>query len=317
MDGIAKTGYAKAMIEPSAAPTPTTDTPPASATPPPASGLPAPTGHPLRRLYHHLLVAPWDRIDARDKGQPQVGRVSARAAAIWTAIVAALMLTTLRFVVMDHEVQQRLARAAVDGAVMVSPRLGEWLRPHQGLLVNLSWVSGCFTCYFAIPAVVLSQVFGLRLREAYLAPRDYLRHLPLYGLLFLPVGLSVLVVAQNPEFQNHYPFYTSPHHGADQLVWELGYAVQFFALEFFFRGFMLRGLSAEMGSSAVLAMMIPYCMIHFGKPLPECIGSILAGTVLGLLAMDTRSIWGGATIHIAVAWSMDAAALAQKGWFSP
>jgi membrane protease YdiL (CAAX protease family) len=54
-------------------------------------------------------------------------------------------------------------------------------------------------------------------------------------------------------------------------------------------------------------------MIHFGKPLPECLGSIIAGLVLGVLAMDTRSIWGGVTIHVAVAWGMDFAALSQKG----
>ena len=93
---------------------------------------------------------------------------------------------------------------------------------------------------------------------------------------------------------------------------EAGYALQFFALEFFFRGFVLRGMAAEFGSMAMMVMMIPYCMIHFGKPLPECLGSIVAGMVLGTLAMDTRSIWGGITIHVAVAWSMDAAALWHK-----
>ena len=266
----------------------------------------------LTQLWVRLLVEPWDRIDARDKGQLRVGKVSARQAAIWTAVVASLMLTMLRFVVMDHEVQTLFGQGVVRSATALSPALGASLQPYQPLLVNLSWVLGCLTCYVAIPALVVQRVFGLSLAESYLAPRDYLKHLPIYALLFAPVGLLVLVVARSPEFQQQYPFFTSQVGTGAQIAWEVGYGLQFFALEFFFRGFILRGLAAEMGASAVLAMAIPYCMIHFGKPLPECIGSIIAGIVLGTLAMDTRSIWGGVTIHVAVAWLMDGAALLQK-----
>lgn len=264
------------------------------------------------RILDRFFVQAWARIDARDRGQTHVGRWTARQAAVVTAVVASLMLVTLRFVVMDHDVQQRLALAAVEVAGALSPEAGRWLAPYQPLLVNLSWVVGCAVCYVGIPATVVRLGFGLSLSDFYLAPRDYFRHLPVYVLLFLPVGLLVLVVAQSPEFQLAYPFYGARIGVIDQLVWEVGYGLQFFALEFFFRGFLLRGLSADMGASAILAMSIPYCMIHFGKPLPECLGSIVAGIVLGTLAMDTRSIWGGVTIHVAVAWLMDGAALWQK-----
>ncbi len=279
---------------------------------PAAPSAPMPRGL-VARLWRQLLVEPWDRIDARDKGQARVGRLSARAAAVWTVVVASLMLTTLRFVVMDHEVQQLFARGCVGLAETLSPALGKALLPYEPLLVNLSWVAGCLTCYVAIPALVVQRVFGLTLSEFYLAPREYLKHLPIYALLFAPVGLLVLLVARAPEFQQQYPFFTSHVGPGAQIAWEIGYGLQFFALEFFFRGFLLRGLAAEMGATAVLAMAIPYCMIHFGKPLPECLGSIIAGIVLGTLAMDTRSIWGGVTIHVAVAWLMDGAALVQKG----
>ena len=56
-------------------------------------------------------------------------------------------------------------------------------------------------------------------------------------------------------------------------------------------------------------MTVPYCMIHFGKPMPETFGAIGAGVVLGFMSLKTRSIWLGAMLHVAVAWSMDAAAL--------
>ena len=48
-------------------------------------------------------------------------------------------------------------------------------------------------------------------------------------------------------------------------------------------------------------MIVPYCMIHYGKPMPETLGAIVAGLILGTLAMRTRSIWGGVLIHIGVA----------------
>ena len=56
-------------------------------------------------------------------------------------------------------------------------------------------------------------------------------------------------------------------------------------------------------------MIIPYCMIHYGKPLPETLGAIGAGILLGTIAMRTRSIWGGVIIHVAVAVTMDVLAL--------
>ena len=56
---------------------------------------------------------------------------------------------------------------------------------------------------------------------------------------------------------------------------------------------------------------VPYCMIHFTKPLIEVIAALPAGLVLGLFAMRARSIWGGVLLHVAVAWLMDALALLQ------
>jgi membrane protease YdiL (CAAX protease family) len=223
------------------------------------------------------------------------------------------MLVLLRFVVMDHEVQSGVAGMVIHLATAASPELGSQLAGYRRLLLNLAWVLGCFTCYFAIPGLVVRHVFGLTLADFYLAPRGFFRHLPLYAALFLPVGLCVLAIANTPEFLSQYPFYQDHRALIDLAVWELAYGVQFFSLEFFFRGFLLRGMAAELGAMAMMVMMIPYCMIHFGKPLPECLGSIIAGMVLGTLAMDTRSIWGGVTIHVAVAWSMDFAALWHKG----
>ena len=105
----------------------------------------------------------------------------------------------------------------------------------------------------------------------------------------------------------------APHGSEDYwrrlAAWELLYALQFVGLELFFRGFLLHSLRRRFAAYAILVMTVPYCMIHFGKPMPETFGAIGAGVVLGFMSLKTRSIWMGAALHIAVAWTMDAAAL--------
>ena len=59
-------------------------------------------------------------------------------------------------------------------------------------------------------------------------------------------------------------------------------------------------------------MVVPYNMIHYGKPFLEANAAIIAGIVLGTLALKTRSIWCGFLIHVSVAISMDLAALIQR-----
>ena len=67
------------------------------------------------------------------------------------------------------------------------------------------------------------------------------------------------------------------------------------------------------GANAVFVMCVPYLMIHFAKPWPEATGAILFGLFLGILALRSRSIWGGAAVHMSVALSMDMLALMQRG----
>ena len=90
---------------------------------------------------------------------------------------------------------------------------------------------------------------------------------------------------------------------------------QFFALEVFFRGFMLVPLRRTMGSGAIFAMCVPYVMIHYGKPYLESSGAFLAGVVLGSLSMRTRSIYLGFLLHCTVAVLMDALALSSGKGF--
>jgi len=182
-------------------------------------------------------------------------------------------------------------------------------------LIGLSWWSfSCFVFYLVIPSLYVRGVIRGRLRDYGLETAGFLRHLPLYGVLFLLVLPFVVGASFDAAFQAKYPFYARAGRSALHFfAWELLYALQFFSLEFFFRGFLLQTLRPAMGLLAIPVMVVPYCMIHFGKPLAEALAAIVAGCILGLLALATRSIWCGALIHTSVAVTMDLLSLGHRG----
>jgi membrane protease YdiL (CAAX protease family) len=164
--------------------------------------------------------------------------------------------------------------------------------------------------YVVLPAITIWLMPGERVRDYYVSARGFLRHLWIYVVLYLAILPAVIIASRTEAFSATYPFYKLANRSTfDFLAWQALYAVQFFALEFFFRGYMLRGLGQVMGSKAIFVMIVPYCMIHYGKPFAETLGAVGAGIILGTLAMRTKSIWGGVAIHVGVAVTMDALAL--------
>jgi membrane protease YdiL (CAAX protease family) len=128
-------------------------------------------------------------------------------------------------------------------------------------------------------------------------------------LLMLPL---VILAATLPDFQMAYPkLYlintasTLPFWKG--LVFELSYGLDFFTIEFFFRGFLILAFARFAGKAAILPMAVFYCTIHFGKPLGECISSFFGGIILGAVVYNTRSIWGGLIVHLGIAWAMELA----------
>lgn len=150
-----------------------------------------------------------------------------------------------------------------------------------------------------------ASVLGLSIR--YCAP-----HLAMYGLLVAVMFPVVWLVAMTPTFNNFYPVY-KPVSLEFWLLYEMVYMVQFFSVEFFFRGFTLFRLQTRFGLHAITIMVVPYALLHIHKPFPEALASIAAGLVLGMLALKSRSIWPGVVIHCIVAFSMDWFALINSG----
>jgi membrane protease YdiL (CAAX protease family) len=188
-------------------------------------------------------------------------------------------------------------------------RYGEYFRLWQLAYWALTRIGG----YVLIPLLAIPLMPGVKLSDLGLSFKGFRDHIWLYLVLFCPVLVSVVIVSFRGDFSSYYPFYQNAHGLHDLLIWELLYFAQFAALEFFFRGFMLHPLKRSMGAYSIFVMIVPYCMIHFGKPFLECFAAIIAGVVLGTLSLRTRSIWCGALIHMSVALTMDVAALVQTG----
>jgi membrane protease YdiL (CAAX protease family) len=160
-------------------------------------------------------------------------------------------------------------------------------------------------------AVILCMP-GERLADYGFSIRGFSKHVWIYVGLYLAVLPVVIAASFTTPFQRTYPFYKLANRSAlDFWAWQGLYALQFLSLEFFFRGFLLHGLKRAIGAHAIWVMIVPYCMIHYGKPFAETFGAIIAGLILGTLALRTRSIWCGVLIHISVAITMDLLAMSH------
>jgi CAAX protease family protein len=186
--------------------------------------------------------------------------------------------------------------------------------PYPDLHPHLFWASFKIVHYGLLPWLCIrfvlrsnARAHGLRLVWE---PKVWALYL---GMLAVVLPLAYLA-AGNASFLRTYPKYAGAGDSLEQLLlWEGAYAFQFLMLEFFFRGFLIFALSRFIGSLAIFVMVIPYAMIHLAKPLPECLGAIVTGIVLGTVALRTGSISGGVIVHSLIGFSMDFFALSAKG----
>jgi hypothetical protein len=170
----------------------------------------------------------------------------------------------------------------------------------------------------ALPLFLFAFIIGER-KECFGVNRINIDLSPYFQLLMLVAPL-IAIASFEPGFKNYYPTY-KPNLVADEMGWpesipaliyEFAYGIDFFNVEFMFRGFMVVGMSRLLGKEAILPMVCTYCFLHFGKPIGESISSAMGGYILGVVALYTRNIWGGVIAHIGVAWMMELAAYLQK-----
>jgi hypothetical protein len=196
------------------------------------------------------------------------------------------------------------------GLISDDPKMFSW---GYKVVLNLSNFPVC-----ALPLFVFAFMVGEQ-RECFGVNRKHIDLRPYFQLLL--VLMPVIAIASFEQgFRNYYPTYKSNPVAevmnwpdfVPPLIYEIAYGMDFFNVEFMFRGFMVVGMSRLLGKEAILPMVCAYCFIHFGKPIGECISSAIGGYVLGIISFHTRNIWGGVIVHVGIAWMMELAAFLQK-----
>ncbi|HEX9253310.1 MAG TPA: CPBP family intramembrane glutamic endopeptidase [Ignavibacteriaceae bacterium] len=174
------------------------------------------------------------------------------------------------------------------------------------LLEYLYWFIGDFFTLFILGIVIVKFGFKEKLSEYGLQFGDIKVGLSI-SLIFLSVMIILVwVVSATPAFAEKYPHLASAKSDWNTLfIYEAGMLIYMFAWEFIWRGFMLFGLEKKFGVYAVLMQMIPFVILHNGKPFLETFGAIFGGIALGILALRTRSIYYCIVVHIGVMFSID------------
>lgn len=186
------------------------------------------------------------------------------------------------------------------------------------------FVFGAVFYRLVIPFVFARTVLGITPRELGLPIGKIPSHLHVRGvgwiylIAFVAIAPALYFASQQPAYLQKYPMnrdIISPENGIwiwHLVVHELLYGLVFLSGESFWRGYLSFGTERDLGFYGLLLMIVPYVTGHFGKPFSETLGAIVAGSLLGYLALKHRSVWLGVALHYGVALAMDLLAVTHN-----
>ena len=154
------------------------------------------------------------------------------------------------------------------------------------------WFSSLF--YFAILPIL---VIFLLLRRS---PLDYGFRLGRFGIWGRYVGVFCIIAALvlffanfSPELHKYYKI-----DNFNLVSYFLLTLATLFGSEFLFRGFLIFGLKDKFKETSILIQMIPFVLVHFGKPELETLSTIVTGILFGYIVYRGNSFWPAFVIHM-------------------
>jgi len=160
---------------------------------------------------------------------------------------------------------------------------------------------------FLLPVLSIKLIFKEKLSDYGFTFGDKKFGLITAGLFFAVMFVIVWIVSSSQAFAITYP-----QGGAvlkDNLglflLYELCILVYMLGWEFLWRGYMLFGLKEKLGYYTIFIQMIPFFILHKGKPEIELFASIFAGIILGIQALRSRSFIYSWILHWLVMLSID------------
>jgi len=151
-----------------------------------------------------------------------------------------------------------------------------------------------FIALFLIPICFLLLIrenpkhYGLCLGKMKLA-------LPVLSVFLFGFGMVAFLAGKLDSITAFYG--AGPSSPRDASVLFLSYFICFWGWEFITRGFLLLGLKRYVGAYAVYIQLIPFVILHLGKPPFELYGSILFGLLFGYYAYLVNSFIYCAIVH--------------------
>ena len=207
-----------------------------------------------------------------------------------------LALAPLLLIVNRHTVKPHVFRSL----------FADWrAAPAFELLAYVWWYVGATLLFVGVPLLVWRVWLGRRLRDLGGGVGDARAARPLLPV-FVVMALVVVSLGFTSTFARKYPLCDLARERWDAFVaYQLFYGLYFFAWEFFFRGWMMRGLAGSFGCAAIWIQALPFALMHATKPLPEAIGSLPAGLFLGWIAWRSKSFLYGWLVHWGIAALLD------------
>jgi membrane protease YdiL (CAAX protease family) len=158
--------------------------------------------------------------------------------------------------------------------------------------INPQWLS-TFIYYAVFPILVILIIlrknpldFGLRIGN----PRIWVK----YVLVICLVSAAVLYAASfSPSLQSYYQM-----EKFNFLSYFLTSCVSLSASEYMYRGFLIFGLEEKFKEGSILIQVIPFVLLHLGKPELETLSTLFTGVLFGYVAYRGKSYWPAFIIHL-------------------
>ena len=155
-----------------------------------------------------------------------------------------------------------------------------------GFAAALAWPGGLAACGLALEHAPISLALGLGF-AAVMAP-------------------LIALQTRKPAFLAHYPEVRLPFTRRVAAWNAVGWATFLVAYELFFRGLLVIALAREIGAwPALMASLFAYVLAHLDRFVGETLGTLVTGTLFGLVALETGSILGPIVAHLGVSLPSD------------
>jgi membrane protease YdiL (CAAX protease family) len=165
---------------------------------------------------------------------------------------------------------------------------------HRYPPLQPEWGSALLYC-FLLPVLSIIVVLRRNPMDFGLGIGNFRAWWP-FTLATIVVAVPVLFACSGIDSLQEY--YTRP--GLDLLTYIIDISIFLFSWEFIFRGFLLFGLREKLGILSVVIQMVPFVILHFGKPELEVISTIFTGLWFGYICYRGNSFWPAFIIHAVI-----------------